>query len=54
MIMKYEQSFREAHPETVGETDTEYDLINYAEYLESRVALLEAENTEYRAEKEGK
>jgi len=54
MIMKYEQSFRKAHPETVGETDSVFDLVNYTEHLESRIAKLEAENAKYRAEREGK
>lgn len=35
--MKFEKQFREAHPETVGETDSRFDLDNYCEFLESLV-----------------
>jgi len=33
--MKFEPQFRLAFPQTVGETDKEYDLSNYTEWLES-------------------
>ena len=32
--MKYEKEFREAHPETIGETDKQFDQSNYVEWLE--------------------
>jgi len=35
--MRFEQEFRLAFPETVGETDKEFDLSNYVEWLESLV-----------------
>lgn len=35
--MKFEQRYREAHPETVGETDKQFDLSNYCDWLESLV-----------------
>lgn len=35
--MRFEKEFRKAHPETVGETDREFDLSNYADWLESLV-----------------
>lgn len=35
--MKYEKEFRKAHPETIGETDREFDLLNYTEWLEGYV-----------------
>lgn len=38
MKWKFEQEFRAAHPETIGETDKEYDLNNYREWLEKLLA----------------
>lgn len=35
--MKYEKEFREAHPETIGETDYTFDITNYNEWLEKRI-----------------
>jgi len=35
--MKFETEFRQAHPETMGETDREFDINNYAEWLEQRI-----------------
>lgn len=32
--------FKKAHPETVGETDKEYDRYNYMEWLEKQVISL--------------
>lgn len=37
MKWKYEKEFRAAHPETVGETDSEFDLDNYKDFLESLI-----------------
>lgn len=33
--MKFNNEFRKAKPETIGETDSEFDMQNYAEWLES-------------------
>ena len=33
-MKKYEKEFRAAHPETIGETDREFDNGNYTEWLE--------------------
>lgn len=30
----FDKQFRAAHPETIGETDKEFDLHNYVEWLE--------------------
>lgn len=35
---KYDAEFRKDHPETIGETDKTFDLSNYCEWLEKRVA----------------
>jgi len=34
---KFEKEFREAHPETIGETDREFDLNNYKDFLEQQL-----------------
>ena len=39
MKWKYEKEYREKHPETIGETDREYDLDNYKDFLEEFIAL---------------
>ena len=33
--MKHKEQFRIAHPETVGETDSHFDLSNYADWLDN-------------------
>lgn len=35
--MKYEKEFRKDHPETVGETDSYFDLSNYCDWLEKKL-----------------
>lgn len=37
MKWKFEKEFREAHPETIGETDSHYDLDNYKDWLEQQL-----------------
>lgn len=37
MKFKYEKEFRKAHPETIGEKDSIFDLVNYTEWLETIV-----------------
>jgi len=37
MSWKFEKSFREAHPETIGETDSHFDLDNYKDWLEKQL-----------------
>lgn len=32
--MKYEKEFRKAHPETIGEKDSAFDMSNYSEWLD--------------------
>ena len=34
MKYRFEKEFRTAHPETLGETDAEFDLDNYKDWLE--------------------
>lgn len=34
--MKYKKEFKDEHPETVGETDSHFDLSNYCDWLESK------------------
>jgi len=41
MKFKYEKEFREAHPETIGEKDSAFDLCNYTEWLETKVSRVE-------------
>ena len=36
--MKYEKEFREAYPETIGETDKAFDLSNYTDWLEKQLS----------------
>lgn len=43
LYWKYEKDFRKAHPQTVGETDQEFDLDNYREFLEKRLEEAERE-----------
>ena len=35
--MKYETEYRKDHPETIGETDKEFDLSNYSEWLDKQL-----------------
>jgi len=35
--MKFEKEFRRVHPEIVGEKDSNFDLLNYAEFLEAKI-----------------
>ena len=42
MNWKYEKEFREVYPETVGETDREFDLDNYKDYLENEIIELQS------------
>ena len=37
MDWKFEKEFREAHPETIGETDKHFDLDNYKDWLEQQL-----------------
>lgn len=37
MNWKFEKEFRADHPETIGETDKEFDLDNYREWLEKQL-----------------
>ena len=40
MIAKFEQQFRQEHPETIGETDSHFDLDNYKDWLEEKYSAL--------------
>lgn len=40
--MKLEKQYRAKYPETVGETDRQFDLSNYADFLEENIEELEA------------
>ena len=40
---KFEKQFRAENPQTIGETDKQYDLDNYKEWLESKVDFLVCE-----------
>lgn len=37
-MKQFEQEFRLDHPETIGETDTHFDLDNYKDWLEKQLA----------------
>ena len=52
MKFKYEKEFREAHPETIGEKDSAFDLCNYTEWLETKVSRVELPVKPANAEKE--
>jgi len=39
-MWKYDKEFRTAHPETIGETDKQFDLDNYKDWLEQQVEKL--------------
>ena len=49
---KYDAEFRKDHPETIGETDQTFDLSNYCEWLEKRVADRDALRAELERTKE--
>jgi len=36
--VKFEKEYREAWPETIGEKDTQFDMLNYSEYLENCIS----------------
>jgi len=36
-MRKFEKEFRQRYPETVGETDMDFDNSNYAEFLEEEL-----------------
>lgn len=35
--MKFEKEYRQDFPQTIGETDKQFDMSNYCEWLESQV-----------------
>ena len=37
MKWKFEENFRKDHPETIGETDSHFDLDNYKDWLELKL-----------------
>ena len=37
MMYKYEEQFREENPQTIGETDQQFDLSNYKDWLERKL-----------------
>jgi len=40
MKWKFEKEFRADHPETIGETDREFDIDNYKDWLEQKLVKL--------------
>lgn len=44
--MRYEKEFRQAKPETIGETDHHFDSVNYYEWLESKLSEAEKQRDE--------
>lgn len=38
--MKYKTEFKEAHPETIGEKDSAFDMSNYIDWIDVRVESL--------------
>ena len=44
--MKYKKEFKQDHPETIGETDSHYDLSNYVDWLDKKYNELQKENEE--------
>jgi hypothetical protein len=40
MKYRFEKEFRTAHPETLGETDSDFDLDNYKDWLEDEYCKL--------------
>jgi len=39
---KYDTEFRKDHPETIGETDSQFDLDNYCDWLEKKYDRIKA------------
>lgn len=35
--MKYKKEFKEAHPETIGETDDSFDMSNYIDWIDNKL-----------------
>ncbi len=44
--MKFKKQFKEAHPETIGETDSHYDKSNYIDWIDKEYAQLQADKEE--------
>ena len=42
--MKFKKAFKKEHPETIGETDSHFDLSNYTEWLERKIIDIDKKN----------
>lgn len=42
--MKFEKEFRKEHPETLGETDRDFDRANYIDWLEQKIDKAQNQN----------
>lgn len=45
--MKFEKQFRKENPQTIGETDSHFDLSNYVDWLEEKLTDLSFSNKYY-------
>ncbi len=43
-MYKYEKEFREENPQTIGETDQQFDLDNYKDWLEKKLEVVDEKN----------
>jgi len=50
MKFEFEKEFRADHPETIGETDKEYDQYNYTLWLEQQLKNCNLQNVSNRRE----
>lgn len=44
--MEFKKQFKEAHPETIGETDSHFDKSNYIDWIDKEYAQLQADKAE--------
>lgn len=44
--MKFKKQFKEAHPETIGETDSHFDKSNYIDWIDKEYTQLKADKEE--------
>lgn len=44
--MEFKKQFKEAYPETIGETDSHFDKSNYIDWIDKEYAQLKADKAE--------
>ena len=43
-MKKFDKAFRRENPQTIGETDSHFDLSNYTEWLERKIIDIDTKN----------